>query len=254
MIELPDDNIAIFTNSDETIPHLDDILSPMQGNKRRDWFVQHAYFCLPLVIGNQMGIGIRALYDFDVIWEGGVSKESCIVTTARENRKLQVHQNISSHFGMGTVTIQNNFHFRTPKGINLMTINPPNHFIDGVHHMTGVVESDNLPRDFTFNLKITRKDHLIEFKKGDLIGCMMPVKRYLGDGLQPILANEIYDDEEIEQIRQVGQAYGVERSEIDIHKPNGNGRRYVKGHDIHGDPFDDHQTTTVRKQKINKTQ
>lgn len=253
MSQIPDGILAIFTDHDYVNEYLDDIVEPMQGNKKRDWFVQHAYFCLPLVIANQMGIGIRALHDFDVYWDGGDSSKSLeVIVHQNDDMQTQDVQTIKSHFGMGTITIQNAFHFRTPPNINLMTINPPNDFKDGVHHMSGVIETDNLARDFTFNLKITRKNEWIHFKKGEFIGCVLPIQRYLADSLQPKLASDVLSKERHLEERTVGVRYGQERREVDIHKPNRNGRRYYKGIDIDGNAYSDHQTTTSRKDKIIK--
>jgi len=150
-------------------------------------------------------------------------------------------QTISSHFGMGTFTIQNRFTFRTPPGVNLMTINPPNHWIDGIQHMTGVVETDNLRRDFTFNLRITRKNEKIIINKGDYIGCVLPIPRYFVDGFSLKNFEDILTPEQILEEQQAMADFGDERRNLDRSKPHGNGRRYFNGEDVYGCPFSDHQ-------------
>jgi hypothetical protein len=222
------------------LPSAASLTKPFRGNKKRNWFIQHAYFCLPLVIGNQYGFAIKSLKTFSIIWNGGNSPTDTIVEILDDGDNSD-YQSISSHFGMGTVTIQNRFTFRTPPGVNLMTINPPNQFIDGIHHMTGVVETDNLRRDFTFNLKITRPDIEIIINKGDYIGCVLPIPRHFVDEFELVNGYDIFTDEQIEEEQQAMRDFGVERSTKDIHKPNGNGRRYFKGEDVYGCPFSDHQ-------------
>ena len=216
------------------------IVESLKGNFKRDWFIKHAYFCLPLVIGNQYGFGVKSLKTFKVKWNGGVSSADTIVEILEEDENAD-YQTISSHFGMGTVTIQNRFTFRTPPGVNLMTINPPNQFIDGIHHMTGVVETDNLRRDFTFNLKITRPDTEIIINKGDYIGCVLPIPRYFADSFDLVKASDILSQEEIKAEQAAMKAFGSERINDDPKKPHGNGRRYFNGEDVYGCPFANHQ-------------
>lgn len=243
MISIPDDTIAIVAEHASFKSLIEELVVPMAGRKRRDWFVQHAYFCLPLVIGNQYGFGLRSSATFEATWNGGKSPSDVEVNIIEQdvNEYGDIPQLIGSHFGMGTVTIQNRWHYRTPPGVNLMTINPPNHWIDGVQHMTGVIETDNLRRDFTFNLKLTRPGHTARVNKGDFIGCVLPVPRYFPDSFKLCNADELFTEEEImEEIIQ-GQKFGKERSTEDRNKPHGNGRRYFMGEDADGNKFSDHQ-------------
>ena len=108
--------------------------------------------------------------------------------------------------------------------------------------MAGVIETDNLRRDFTFNLKVTRKNEKIIINKGDYIGCVLPIPRYFVDGFELQNGYDVFTKEEIEEEQQVMREFGVERSTKDIEKPNGNGRRYFNGEDVRGCPFHDHQT------------
>jgi hypothetical protein len=240
MIEVPENKIVIIPEDDRYKESINQIVEPFRGNKKRNWFIQHAYFCLPLVIGNQYGFAIKSLKTFSVIWNGGNSPSDTTVEIL-DNGDNPDYQSISSHFGMGTVTIQNRFTFRTPFGVNLMTINPPNHWIDGIQHMTGVVETDNLRRDFTFNLKVTCKNTKITIQKGEYIGCVLPIPRYFADGFELEDAYSIYTKEQIEEEQLAMKDFGHERSVVDRNKKNANGRRYHNGEDVYGNKFVDHQ-------------
>lgn len=227
---------------------IDSVFESLKGNSKRSWFIDHAYHCLPLVIGNQHGFVVKSLYDFEVYWNGGLGAHDVTVTMLtpeEEFRKTYNLQNINPHFGMGTFTIQMPYQLRTSPGINLMTINPPNYFIDGIYHMTGVVETDNLRRDFTYNLRITRPNHIIRINKGSYIGCVIPYPRHFIDHFQinpNILdANNRLTDQEIMDERQCMKDFALERSTQDIKKKNGNGKRYWRGEDIYGNKFPDHQ-------------
>lgn len=241
MITIPNGKIVTICESDRFIPSIDLVVDSFKGNKKRDWFVNHAYFCLPLVIGNQYGFGIKSLKTFEVEWNGGESTRDCTLKIIESDPEHSDYQSISSHFGMGTITIQNRFTFRTPPGVNLMTINPPNYWIDGIQHMTGVIETDNLRRDFTFNLKVTRKNEKIRINRGDYIGCVIPIPRYFVDSFELEKGESILEKVEIDKERQAMADFGVERSTVDRDRLHGNGRRYFNGEDVYGNKFLDHQ-------------
>ena len=223
------------------------VVESLKGKVKREWFVSHAYLCPPLVLGNEHGFIVKSLYDFRVRWNGGVWLDAVEVDVkdrqAYESQKLQV---ISSHFGMGTFTVQNRFSIRTEPGVNIMTINPPNFWIDGIHHMTGVVETDNLRRDFTFNLKITRANEWIEIHKGDPIGCILPYPRHFIDDFVVKNAKDVISKEDIAIERQTIADFATERSTVDINKPNRAGRRYFNGEDVYGNKFAEHQCRLKR--------
>jgi len=239
------DHIALISHTpnfqkDEIVNSL---FYSLKGEATRDWFIKHAYFCLPLVMGNQHGFVLKSIHDVEVEWNGGERPEDVSVEYLDKdfyNNHIAL-QSIKSHFGMGTVTVQTTFQLRTPTGINLMTINPPNYYIDGIYHMTGVIETDNLRRDFTFNLKITRPNFKIKIKKGDIVGCVIPYPRHFIDNFKLVNALNILTPEQVEAERKCGDDFGKERATKDVNLPSRNGRRYFRGEDVYGNKFDDHQ-------------
>lgn len=247
MLDVPNDTILAIAHDPiwQSQNYIDMVFESLKNNKKRSWFLEHAYHCLPLIIGNQYGFVVKSIYDFTVIWDGGDGVDSVkieIVSDKEEYEKLYALQNINSHFGMGTFTIQMSYQLRTASGINLMTINPPNYFIDGIYHMTGVVETDNLRRDFTYNLRVTRKNYKIKINKGDYIGCVLPYPRHFVDKFQINNSQDMISQQRIDEERQCMEDFAYERSGKDLHKPNRNGKRYWRGEDIYGNKFKDHQT------------
>jgi len=244
MITVPPNTIALIPTFDRFKDRYKDILFPLKGELKRDWFVKHAYFCLPLTIANQYGFIVKSLFNFTLIWDGTPSAGGVRVLFQESQKtinELVGLQKINSHFGMGTITIQNGFSIRTPPGVNTYIGNPPNIFIDGIGHMTAVVETDNLRRDFTFNLKITRPNHQIDIKRGDCIGFFMPYPRHFIDQYQIKSGYDIFSNEQVKEEQQCAFDFGIERSQLDHKKPHGNGRRYFKGEDVYGNKFQDHQ-------------
>lgn len=236
---VPDSTILIVTEADNWDSSVDELLFPLKGHFKRDWFVKHAYFCLPIVTGNQYGFAVKSAYDFEAIWNGGNSPSDLTVTVNdNENKGKQI---ISSHFGMGLITVQNRFHFRTPLGVNMMTMDPPNMILPYLRNMTGVVETDNLRRDFTYNIKVTVPNVKVQVKKGDVISCVIPIPRFFVDSFSIKMAKDVVDKQVIENERQHAKALGDERSGPDRSKPNGNGRRYYNGVDAYDNKFYRHQ-------------
>ena len=135
------------------------------------------------------------------------------------------------------MTVQTAFALRTPPEVNLMTLQPPNQFIDGLQNLMGVVEADNLRRDFTFNLKITRPDHPIEIKVGDLLAAVLPIPRGFVEKFELIDAYERLSPETVAFEQQTARDFGREREEVDSKNKRGVGRRYFRGEDVYGQTF-----------------
>jgi hypothetical protein len=72
--EVPDNHILVVPHN-LGIPengYYQEVILPLAGETKRDWFTSHFYYCLPINIGNQYGFVIKSLIDFDIFWEGGV--------------------------------------------------------------------------------------------------------------------------------------------------------------------------------------
>jgi hypothetical protein len=107
--------------------------------------------------------------------------------------------------------------------------------------MTGVIETDNLRRDFTFNIRCTRPNYEVKINKGDFIGCVLPIPRYFSDNFELKMGEDIFTPEQIQEEQKAMHDFGVERSTEDRKKFAGNGRRYFNGIDIYDNQFSDHQ-------------
>jgi len=245
-VDIPPNKIACvaYNNKHHDVNILNQLYTPLRNKIKRDWFIKHAYNCLPLVMANQHGFVLNSLYDFTVEWNGGDAQEDVKITFKDENehRKHAEIQRIEPHFGMGTFTIQTCYTLRTPKGVNLMTFNPPNLFIDGLCCMTAVIETDNLRRDFTFNTRVTTSDSIVRVSKGDPLGCIIPYPRHFIDKYEMVVATDCLTDEQIRNEQRCATDHGIERSDYDINNKGANGHRYRNGEDVYGQKFEDHQT------------
>lgn len=238
-MRVPDHTIVVLPYDDFYRGKQEQIFFSLRGHTKRQWFSRHAYLCLPLVIGNQYGIGVRSLFNATLRWNGGPDPGDTSITIHNAEEAARQHslQTLDSHFGLGIVTVQTAFSLRTPPNVNLITLQPPNQFIDGLQNMMGVVEADNLRRDFSFNLKLTRPGLAVEIKVGDVLSAVMPCPRGFVEKFELVDAFQVLSGAEIKAEQQTGLDFGEERRNADPKKPRGVGRRYYKGEDVYGKPF-----------------
>ena len=248
---IPEDKIAIVPMVEHDKESIPVIVESLRGRIKRDWINEHAYYCLPFVIGSQYGFIIKSAISFTAVWDGGEWPDATTVTIHDQKLNSKGHpmQFVASHFGTGIITLQNRFYFRTPLGVNLMTINPPNWFMPHLQNLTAVVETDNLRRDFTFNLKITTPNVEVKVNAGDIISAFIPVPRFFVDKFELALADEILSKEAIEADLDQGQKFNAERAGPDTQKPHQAGRRYFKGIDADDNPFYQHQQRIKKLKK-----
>ena len=241
--DVPDKTIAVFISPKDYDKDLTQnrILNMVKKpNKKRDWFNAHFYRCLPLTIGNQYGFVVSSEYDITFEWNGGNNLED-VRLYASEKSGQPYYPQISTHFGSGIVTINTPYFFRTPPGVNLMTINPPNYIIPNVTVMTGVVETDNLRRNFTFNLKIQMPNIRVTFPAGHPLAAFIPIPRYYCDEFNLDFAENLFSKEIIDEEIKSDKAASKYRDEVEPNLKNGVGKHYMQGKDVYGNKFKDHQ-------------
>ena len=244
-INVPDKTIAVFVNSESrdlglTNTRVNNFLE--RSPKKRSWFTPHFYRCLPLVVGNQHGFVISSEFDFAIEWNGGPTKEDVSRSLHEKPEDLiNFFPRVDSHFGAGVVTINPPFVLRTPLGVNLMTISPPNFIIPNVTVMTGVVEADNLRRNFTFNLKIQMPNIKTMIPKGSPLAAFIPIPRHYSDDFALKFAEEIFDQQTIDEENKAAKDADIYRKTVEVDMPHGVGRSYFKGEDVYGNKFPEHQ-------------
>lgn len=234
---VPENTVLVVPHVLDNDGFYKEVIVPLKGNPKRDWFTPHFYYCLPLTIGNQYGFMIKSLIDFDIIWDGTKDNPK-IDFINNDNSDKQI---IQTGFGSGIVTVQNRFALKTPPGINLMTIQPPNMFIPGCISMTGVIETDNIRRDFTFNLKVTVPNLKISVRQGDALGAFIPIPRGFVDNFEVKNVQDIFPVEIHENEINECSNLSLERNTSDKDRPHESGRRYFNGEHTSGEKYIDHQ-------------
>jgi hypothetical protein len=250
---VPDKTIAVFPviPTGGGIPfdmNFNSFLKPLNKSHKRDWFGEHFYKCLPLAIGNMQGFILSIPFGFDVLWNGGNSPED-IKISRHENYNDFTGINavdVSSDFGNGILTILFPITLKTPPGINLMTISPPNFPLPGLSPMTGVVESDNIRFSFTVNIKIDLPNTTIRVFENTPVAGILPIPRYFCDYFELKNAYDIFDISIVEEEMQVVSENTQSRIKQNKDR-SGADKLYYKGMDVRGNKFKDHQLPNKRK-------
>lgn len=238
--DVPKNTIAIFKTVVETNNHnINNLL--VKPSSKRDWFTPHFYRCLPLTIGNQYGFVIRTEFAFEVEWNGGPFETDVEVFIPDIEHAKNSHPIITSHFGSGIISVNSPFILRTPPGINLMTINPPNVVIPNITVMTGVVEADNLRRNFSFNLKIQIPNIRVIFPAGSWLAGFIPIPRNFADNFELKPAEELFSNDLLDEELQASLDANTKRREVEPSLKHGIGRDYYQGRDVYGNLFPSHQ-------------
>jgi len=225
------------------------------ASAEREWMDntpnKHAYRCLPLSIANSHGWVIHCPKGFTARWRGGPLTTDLDFTY--DTPPLD-HPPVVSAFGSGIITFHVPALFRTPPGINLWVMGPPNCIRDGVQPLAGVIETDWLTEQgFTMNWKITRPYHDITFEQGDPFCFLFPIPRDLIESVRPALhafetAPEIKRqfDQGQAQRRAFQQKIGVqqdgEATYVGQDQSHQWQRTYFQGRDATGTAVPGHQT------------
>lgn len=247
-VVVPDKTIAFFpiipANGLEPF-NLKDIglfLKPLNTNNKRDWFNAHFYKCLPLAIGNMQGFIFSLPYTIKLLWNGSNHTDGLTISYTEDFKKYKninfIHP--SSEFGHGILTIHFPLTLKTPPGINLMTIAPPNFPLAGLSPMTGVVESDNLRFSFTLNIKINLSNTNIIIEKDTPLVGLLPIPRYFCDSFELKNAYDVFNKEVVEEEIRIVNKHNKQR-EINNKNNGKSDRLYYSGKDIEENKFIDHQ-------------
>jgi hypothetical protein len=233
---IPNDGIKPFDLKDIGL-----FLKPLNTSHKRDWFTPFFYKCLPLAIGNMQGFVFSLPYTVNILWNGGNDKSDIQIEYHEDNIYDEVNFiHLASEFGHGILTIHFPLTLKTPPGVNLMTISPPNFPLRGLSPMTGVIESDNLRFTFTLNIKMDFPGLKITILPNTPLVGLIPIPRYFCDSFELKNAYDIFDKNVVEEEIDTGKQQGIQRI-YQNEKDTGPEGLYYSGKDIKGNKFKDHQ-------------
>lgn len=144
-----------------------------------------AYRCLPLNIANAHGWFILNEAPFVAQWNGSQEADSILIESLDKSSKTPLPLLAMSHFGNGVLTFSVRALFRTEPNYDLWVTGPTNIVKDGLHPLTGVVETDWSPFTFTMNWKFARKFTPVTFEKDEPFCMIFPIPRGLIESCEP---------------------------------------------------------------------
>jgi hypothetical protein len=241
--DVPENTIAVLFDAYEVDFKYEDLHTILDfPDKKREWFEPNFYRCLPLTVANQYGFVLKSQYDISVTWDGGADPSAIGFSFTEPIEEInKKYPRIDSHFGSGVFTVNPPFTLKTPPGINLMTINTPNSILPNITVMTGVIESDNLRRNFTFNFKVQVPNMTTFIPKGYPLATVIPVPRYFIENFKLENAENIFSEELITEEVQARTDAVLRREEVRMTTKNGIDRDYFTGVDVYQNKFPDHQ-------------
>ncbi len=144
---------------------------------KREWMKDTgAYHCPPMIMGNTFGWYMEIDESVTINWNGSPIPGSIKITLTESGETVPDGIAVDN-FGNGIVTfpIPRRPMFETPEDYSLLVYGPPNMWIDGLHPLTGIVETDWSASPFTMNWKITKINQDIVIPPNFPIVCFIPI-------------------------------------------------------------------------------
>jgi len=203
------------------------------SSPNRDWMdatpERFIYRCLPLSIGNSYGWHVLCSVDFSAYWDGSTDVSGVKVHVSRGQNSSEYPVSI---FGQGVLTFHVPGIFRTSPNWNLYVTGPTNFIRDGIAPLTGIVESDWSIFTFTMNYRFTRINHYVEFKSGDPIANIFPIRRNEIENIRPKIKSMLEDPDLREQFSTWSASRDAFHARVKEHPVTGSAawqKHYFKG-------------------------
>jgi len=140
---------------------------------RRDWmddtWQKHAYHCFPVTLTNTLGWSISFPEDITFIWDG-------ISDYSPEHVKvLSGEKYVYTGRANGTISFNTGITFKTEENISLLTMPPPNFFIDGASCFTTLISTSFFRSPLPVAWMITSANKKITIPAGTPVCSIMPI-------------------------------------------------------------------------------
>jgi hypothetical protein len=137
----------------------------------RDWmdatFDKHAYQCFPLTMANRLGWSISFKEDIRFTLKSESANNYVDIITENIN--------VSNRRANKTVSIDTGIIFSPEKNISILTMPPPNVFIDGVQCISTIISTSVLSNQLPISLMVTKEDEEIFIPKGTPLASLLPI-------------------------------------------------------------------------------
>jgi len=206
-----------------------------QTKVQRDWMDltsdRHAYKCFPVSLANSVGYSISFTEDVEFIWDG--------ISDSSDNhvKIIRGHELCSTGRANGTINFHCDIIFKTEENMSMLSIVPPNHFIDGAMPFTSIISTSFHNETFPIAWKITRPNTNIVIPAGTPLVTLIPISLKGLSEIELDLYDQVYDKEyederknkiiEWEKISKSGRFTNFYRDAVD-YKGNKVGQHELK--------------------------
>ena len=144
--------------------------TPVKRGWMDDTLNGHAYKCFPVSQANTFGWSVSFTEDIELIWDG-ISD-----TTPDHVTILRAPDNVcSTNRGNATVSFYTGIFFQTEENMSVVSVVPPNYFIDGATPFTSVISTSFFDEALPAAWKITRANEKIVIPAGTPIITVIPI-------------------------------------------------------------------------------
>jgi hypothetical protein len=162
--------INIYTHKDQDVN-----LNTLSA--KRSWMKDNgAYNCPPMMIGNTLGWFLPLDHSVTLNWNGNNSPGSVKIKFTESGENVP-NGDVNDNFGHGVITFaaKSRPSFETSSGYSLLISGPTNMWIDGIHPLTAIVETDWSAYPFPMNWKLSEINKDIVIPSGYPIMCFIPI-------------------------------------------------------------------------------
>jgi hypothetical protein len=163
-----------------------------QTKVQRDWMNltddRHAYKCFPISLANSIGYSISFLEDIEFVWDGISDSSDTHVKIIRGMDSCTPAR------GNGTISFHSGISFKTDPDVSMLSIVPPNYFIDGATPFTSIISTSFHDDMLPVAWKITRPNVNIIIPAGTPVITIIPISLKNLTTFELNLHDKIYDE------------------------------------------------------------
>jgi hypothetical protein len=145
-----------------------------QTRIQRDWMDvtdnKHAYKCFPVSQANTIGWSVSFLHDIEFIWDGISDTSDSHVTILKDEGNVAYTTRANA-----TISFESGLYFKTEQDMSILSISPPNYFIDGASAFTSIISTSFFPDSYPIAWRITKPNTPILIPAGMPVATLIPI-------------------------------------------------------------------------------
>jgi hypothetical protein len=200
---------------------------------QRDWMDatdgRHAYKCFPVSMANSIGWSIAFLDDIEFIWDGITDSSPDHVKIIRSGPQVA-----NTDRGQASISFNCELRFKTDENISMLSIVPPNYWIDGAIPYTSIISTSFYKHPYPIAWRITKPNTNIIIPAGTPVATLIPISLQDFSNTEINLRYKEHDpnegfenNEKLEVLKTIQGFSNWYRDAVD-HKGNSLGRHELK--------------------------